>query len=367
MNEVNLQSMKTNYKISVWLGLIILLFSLGCRSVNAEDLRKIVNLSGYWKFSIGDDKSWAATNYNDADWDQIRVPGSWESAGYRDYNGYAWYRTGFKIYDVSYNGPIYLVLGYIDDVDEVYLNGKRLAGSGSFPPNLETAYNRLRKYTVPRDWLNTNGNNTIAVRVYDYYLDGGITSGKPGIYVDEDIEFLDVMDLSGKWKFHPGDNKQWTNPSFDDETWKQVDVPADWEWEGYENYDGYGWYRKEFRMPSVTNGEKLYLSLGKIDDYDYVYLNGKLIGTVFDLPKDHEYRFKGYEYNARRVYPIPSGLLRKDGVNVISVRVYDQGQRGGIYEGPIGIMTESSYKKYRHKHYESQSFWDYIIDEFIID
>lgn len=358
--------MMKKYSTSFWLVLLIA-FILPWRSAKGEDLRKIVNLSGYWKFSIGDDKSWSAKDFNDNDWDQIRVPGSWESAGYRDYNGYAWYRTKFRINNIPQEGPIYLVMGYIDDVDEIFLNGKRLAGSGSFPPDFHTAYNRFRKYTIPRDWLDPNGDNTIAVRVYDYYLDGGITSGKPGVYIDEDNDFLDVMDLSGKWKFHLGDNKQWINPSFDDRSWNLVDVPADWEWEGYEDYDGYAWYRKEFRLTSGGNGENLYLSMGKIDDYDYVYLNGKLIGTVFDLKKDREYRYKGYEYNARRVYPIPPGLLKKNGVNEISVRVYDLGQRGGIYQGPIGIMTETSYKKYRHKYYEGQSFWDYIMDEFIND
>ncbi len=77
-----------------------------------------------------------------------------------------------------------------------------------------------------------------------------------------------------------------------------------------------------------------------------------------------EYKRKGYEYNARRVYKIPGGLLKSNGRNVIAVRVYDSKFRGGIYEGPIGFMTEENYEKYRRKHYGNRTFWDYVIDEY---
>ena len=82
------------------------------------------------------------------------------------------------------------------------------------------------------------------------------------------------------------------------------------------NYDGYAWYRVKFRVPQNFATGELYLSLGKIDDIDDVYLNGKFIGSVYDLKKDAEYRRSGWEYNARRLYKIPDGLLNRDGLNI---------------------------------------------------
>ncbi len=328
---------------------------------HAEDFRKVVQLTGYWKFSVGDYEAWSDPNYDDSGWDEIRVPGKWEDQGYQDYNGYAWYRKKFKMYDISASTPIYLYLGRIDDADEVYLNGKLLGRSGSFPPQYITAYNQERKYYIPREYLNFNGVNTIAVRIYDEFREGGIIDNPAGIYVDESYRDLDLI-FPGRWKFHLGDNSQWKSPSYDDSSWELINVPSAWEQEGYPGYDGYAWYRLNFSIPAELRNEKLYVVLGKIDDEDHVYLNGHLIGSVFDLPKDGDYRRKGYEYNARRVYAIPADLIRKNGENVLAVRVYDGQIRGGIYEGPLGLMTYESYRSYQRKHQSSQPFIDYLID-----
>jgi hypothetical protein len=346
--------------------LLIITFLLAFSvTITAEDLRKIVNLSGSWKFSVGDDKTWANPDYDDSDWDVISVPSRWEDQGYNDYNGYAWYRKTFIVNDFTTYGDVYLRLGKIDDVDEVYFNGKLIGGRGSFPPKYETAYDQDRKYIVPKDLIKINGENVIAIEVFDEYMEGGVVAGPVGMYIDEDINFLDLI-IVGNWKFHLGDNKQWSNPDYDDSGWENIAVPQEWDNQGYGDYDGYAWYRRNFKVPNGFIEDNMYLSLGRIDDYDYVYVNGKLIGSVFDLEKDKEYRHKGAEYRARRVYKIPNGLI-KEGVNIIAVRVYDQVWRGGIYEGPIGIMKESNYKKYHKKNYSNQPFWDFIFDEFIAD
>jgi hypothetical protein len=332
----------------------------------AEDLGKLVQLAGNWKFSIGDDQKWSDPKFNDSDWDEMIVPSDWEDQGYRDYNGYAWYRKTFTMEPISPEALVYVVLGKIDDADEVYMNGKLVGKKGGFPPNYSTAYNLPRKYLVPHEYFNFSGDNLIAVRVYDSYMQGGIIDGPTGIYIDEDNSYLD-MAITGKWKFHLGDNKQWILPGFDDTGWNEINVPQNWENEGYDNYDGYAWYRKEFKVSPDMKGKELYLSLGKIDDYDYTYLNGVLIGNVFDLKKDGDYNRRGNEYRARRVYKIPDNLLKFNGKNVISVRVYDGQIGGGIYEGPIGIMTKDSYNKYRGKYFSNQSIIDYFIDQYIME
>jgi sialate O-acetylesterase len=329
-------------------------------------MKRVLQLSGYWKFSIGDDLNWANPDFDDKEWDEIRVPSPWEHQGYGDYNGFAWYRKTIHIGELDRDEAAYLVFGRIDDVDEVYLNGKLLSGTGQLPPDYKSAYNYGRKYVLPRDLIKANDNNTIAIRVYDSYMEGGIINGPVGIFIDDNYQYLD-FDLSGEWKFHLGDNRQWKKSEFDDEIWESVVVPREWEAQGYFDYDGYAWYRKEFVLPEDLKKGKIYLSLGKIDDEDWVYLNGKKIADVFDLNKNGEYPRRGMEYNARRIYEIPQNVINKEGVNVLAVRVNDTQMRGGIYEGPIGIMKEKNMKEYRRRHHSSQSLWDFILDEFFMD
>lgn len=343
---------------------ILALFISICISAGAEDLRKIVSLSGNWKFSIGDDNKWANPSYDDSGWDQITVPGNWEDQGYNDYNGYAWYRKTFRISDVPAKTTIYLVLGRIDDADVVYLNGKEIGRSGNFPPDFLTAYDNKRKYVIPEGSLKINGDNVISVKVYDSYLTGGITDGPTGIYYDTDTELLD-QDFVGKWKFHTGDNKEWKSPEFNDDSWNSVYVPSAWESQGFGDYDGYAWYRLKFSISQNISNEELYITLGKIDDIDDVYLNGKHIGNVYDLRKGYYYRSTGWEYNVRRSYKIPAGLLNKSGLNTLAVRVYDGQGLGGIYEGPVGIMSAENYRRYKNKHHTQDiSFFEYMIDKF---
>lgn len=329
--------------------------------LKAEDLKRILSLTGYWQFSIGDDPVWAAADYNDSEWDHVMVPGKWEEQGYNEYNGYAWYRKTVEVDNLPQNSTIYLVLGRIDDVDEVYVNGKLLGRTGSFPPVYNTAYGNHRKYVVPAGLLKENGNNTFAVKVYDGYRDGGMLSENIGLFIDYDQKYLN-LNLTGRWKIHQGDNRDWRAADFPDDSWKRINVPGEWDNQGFADYDGIAWYRVKFRVPADYQKGDLYLSLGKIDDIDEVYLNGKFIGSVYDLKHDWEYRRSGMEYNARRFYKISSGMLKYGEVNTIAIRVTDLRQRGGIYEGPIGMMSPENYKRYRNKYATSASFWNFFFN-----
>jgi hypothetical protein len=354
--------MKTkNYKYYVFF-LLILITGI---QANGEDLRKIASLSGQWKFSIGDDIKWADPSFNDSGWDQISVPADWESQGYDDYNGYAWYRKTFTIREVPANTTIYLLLGRIDDADVVYLNGQQVGKSGKFPPDFKTSYDVEREYIINPALLRKDAENVISVKVYDSYMNGGITDGRVGIYIDEDDNLLD-LNLSGQWKFHLGNDKNWKSADINDDDWKTITVPSTWENEGYEDYDGYAWYRLEFKAPQNLSPGDLYLSLGKIDDLDDVYLNGEYVGNVHDLRRNTFSRGTGGEYNTPRIYKIPEGSLKRNGMNVLAVRVYDGQGLGGIYQGPIGIMSAQNGKSYRSRHSEEGygSFWDYMYDKF---
>ena len=75
--------------------------------------------------------------------------------------------------------------------------------------------------------------------------------------------------------------------------------------------------------------------LGKIDDVDEVYINGKQIGSTGRIERKW---ITGEEYQQYRNYHIPDGVLKPGKSNVIAVRVYDHDGAGGIYEGPVTLL-----------------------------
>ncbi|MCF8358628.1 MAG: beta galactosidase jelly roll domain-containing protein [Prolixibacteraceae bacterium] len=313
-----------------------LLFMLlsGSAAVRAADWSYVVDLEGYWYFSVGDNPEWAAPETDVSDWDKIRVPGKWEEY-YPGYNGYAWYRKDFDMRSYPDDGELFLFLGEIDDVDEVFVNGVKIGNTGGFFPDYFTAYNVYRRYAVPSGILKP-AENVIAVRVYDEGLDGGIVRGdKIGIFYDNDVSLIS-QNLSGIWKFSTFRERDMHEPGFDDSNWDEIYVPGGWNSQGYAKHDGYAWYRKEFTLPDELSGEDLFLSLGRIDDFDRVYLNGKYIARTSDLEVYNRLR-KWQAYRMFRVYEIPRGVLKKN--NVLVVEVYDEQQEGGIYEGPVGLVT----------------------------
>ncbi len=330
------------------IGIAILTASgAGRHAVAGDDWRPILDLRGDWKFETGDDPKRAEVSFDDSKWKEIFVPAKWEYEGYPHYDGYGWYRTHFKLPDGAAEKPLYLRLGRVDDVAAVYFNGTLIGISGSFPPDYLSKYSAEITLPVPKNLLKVSGDNVIAVRVYDDEGEGGIVEGRVGLYVSKKHSTPEI-DLTGMWKFNEGDSEQWLQPSFDDGTWKNVFVPAVWESQGYPEYDGMGWYRIHFRVPAELAGEKLVLVLGRIDDLDETFINGEEVGSTGRIRRDPWDSHFHDEYSELREYTIPGGLLKANADNVIAVRVFDGGGWGGIYEGPVGIMTRDHYRQWRH-------------------
>ncbi len=289
-------------------------------------LTLLENLHGKWKFRKGDELAWAGREFDDSSWSEIGVPDFWEGGNNTDYDGFAWYRRHFDLDESDLQKALILQLGRVDDVDEVYINGKRIGGTGTFPPTYITAYDKFRSYTIPQSVLEV-GDNLIAVRVFDAQMGGGIYSGEVGIYTSNMPPF--IVNLEGEWQFKIDKDGDFSS----------ITVPGNWENQGY-NYDGMAWYQKQFGRANVSAEEKLILLLGKIDDTDEVKLNGELIGRTGTLSKkDHEVDPDYYRINRR--YEFPASLLKEN--NVLEVRVHDSTGEGGIYAGPVGIVGKKAY------------------------
>ena len=343
-------NIKNMNRIFLLTAVLILLLNGGCRiymynSTERYNLEPIVTLEGDWKFNIGDDPTWASKSYDDSTWDYITVPGNWQDQGYHQYLGYAWYRTKVFIPRIDESDNIYLYIDAIDDVSEVYINGILIGQTGNFPPNYKTAYDIPVFHSLPQSLINYDGENILAIRVYNDQMDGGIVSGPVIIGYFEDDMLLD-QNLAGKWLFKPGFNRKYTDTDYDASSWNSLFVPGPWDNQGYLTFDGVATYRTKFTLANGLEDEELYLILGIIDDKDKVYLNGKLIAKTEDM-YGTELASNGMgEWQVRRAYKIPAKNLNYSGSNTLVVVVNDDQQIGGIVTGPIGIMTKSNYDEY---------------------
>jgi hypothetical protein len=321
---------------------LLVLSLLAAPGGNAQEWEMVQDFRGQWKFELGDDMKWADPTFNDKGWENMFVPSAWEDEGFPGYDGYAWYRKHFTVAADLKNTQLYAHLGVIDDIDEVYVNGHFIGFEGSFPPNYITAYSAERIYELPGEYLNYAGTNVIAVRVYDNELSGVIVRGKPGLYEKRNPLTPDLS-LAGTWKFRAGDSMAWKEEGIPDADWRDVHVPAYWETQGMKGYDGYGWYRRSVRIPVTLSDETLILLLGKIDDLDEVYFNGERIGRTGSMKDRPQSNRISEEYLVLRAYTIPPGLIRFGQDNTIAVRVFDGFLHGGIYQGPIGVITRPRY------------------------
>lgn len=167
-----------------------------------------------WKFVTGDNMEYAKPTFDDSGWKPIETDRSWESQGYDNYDGYAWYRIKFKLSsdlkkNALFHDSLRLVLGIIDDCDQVFLNGKwigqnaqNISSSGKRPlkelEKLEKLWDVSRNYTLPiRDpHLLWDKENVLAVRVFDDMFNGGMT-GKTTIRFNNLNEYL-TFDMTSK-------------------------------------------------------------------------------------------------------------------------------------------------------------------------
>lgn len=101
-----------------------------------------------------------------------------------------------------------------------------------------------------------------------------------------------------------GEQTKPQDPSFDDASWRTLDLPHDWAIEGpfdmaIENetgklpWEGIGWYRKSFTVPANLGDQRLFLDFDGAMAQPKVYVNGQLAGEW------------AYGYNSFRVELTP--------------------------------------------------------------
>ena len=138
--------------------------------------------------------------------------------------------------------------------------------------------------------------------------------------------------LNGKWKFHwvrkPADRpKDFFKRDFDTSNWNEINVPSNWEIEGYgvpiyvndrypfpknppfipEEYNPVGSYQKTFTVPENWDKRQVFIVFEAVKSAAYFWINGQFLG-----------------YNQDSRTPVEFDLTKhlQTGENTISVEVY---------------------------------------------
>jgi sialate O-acetylesterase len=160
---------------------------------------------------------------------------------------------------------------------------------------------------------------------YDSTLDKIVNSGGEIAKQMKWIKSHPVIDVSNKglknrWENLDFDDDSCSAPNFNDEGWKEMNLPTLWENAGIGTFDGAVWFRKKIEIPKSWLNKGLILDLGPIDDMDKTYINGNLVGSIEE---------EGF-WQKERVYNI-SKDINNDSTLTIAIRVVDIQGGGGIY------------------------------------
>lgn len=150
------------------------------------------------------------------------------------------------------------------------------------------------------------------------------------------------------WKFHLGEAGGAEEPSFSDESWRNVDLPHDWSIEGRPEESnssgrgggyfpaGIGWYRRTFDASAEWQGKRVNVEFDGVYRDATVYLNG------------HELGSQPFGYTSFRFNLTPH--LDYSRPNVLAVRVDNSAQPNsrwysgsGIYRHVCVVVTEPAY------------------------
>ena len=137
-------------------------------------IRKIPLPLRNWSFITdpadeGFQKNYFAPDFNDSDWHRISAGKNWESQGFKDYNGIAWYRLKFKMPPEMKCSGVDIAFGAVDEGAWVWLNGKYIGQHDIGPAGWKVPF-----YLNIAAELKWGEENVLAVRVKDTTASGGI-------------------------------------------------------------------------------------------------------------------------------------------------------------------------------------------------
>ena len=179
--------------------------------------------------------------------------------------------------------------------------------------------------------------------------------------------------INGSWRFHTGDNPEWSSPSFSDSSWETTSlktkegsydpgqgtpgfVPG-WTGKGHPGYSGFAWYRIRIHLAGADGPISL-LAPSDVDDSYQIFVNGLLIGSFGDFSSSLPTIYTTQPF----MFQIPLSVLRNSpsGNLEIAFRFYMAPREllqnnfpGGMHDPPYIGLTDAIVPIY-HVQWENQ-------------
>ncbi|TNJ44967.1 DUF4982 domain-containing protein [Tamlana fucoidanivorans] len=163
-----------------------------------------------------------------------------------------------------------------------------------------------------------------------------------------------VKSFNDNWYFILEDDPSFSEETFDNSTWKNLNIPHDWSFEkgvrkggdqgqggGYHD-GGIGWYRKNFEVSKASLSKITYINFDGVYMNSDVYVNGQHLGK------------RPYGYISFR-YDISKYL--KEGQNSIAVRVDNSLEPSARWYHPCGIYAAVKLIEVNPTHFKPNSIF----------
>jgi hypothetical protein len=148
-------------------------------TINAQTIRKNININREWKFKLGDYPGAEVADFDDSNWENIGIPHSFSMPYYQSaqfYKGYGWYRKYIDIPAEWIGKRISLDFEGAYRTAEIYVNGelvgKHNSGYTGFEIDITKAIKAGRNVVAVR--LNNLWDSRVAPRAGEHVFSGGI-------------------------------------------------------------------------------------------------------------------------------------------------------------------------------------------------
>lgn len=146
----------------------------------------------------------------------------------------------------------------------------------------------------------------------------------------------ETIDISKNWRFSPDENnlgrtQNWHAIDFDDSKWSILDAGIKWEEQGYSELDAFGWYRKIVDIPLDWKGKDVWVKFAAVNDAYDLFINGEHISSFGEA---------NITFADKPSFTKVTDKINYGSSNLITVRVNDWGNSGGLWRLPVIITTD---------------------------
>lgn len=174
------------------------------------------------------------------------------------------------------------------------------------------------------DWENPKLVSQNAMQAHAYFIP--YASEQNAVQSDSSVF---TKSLDGIWKFKLANNPSerpvdFFKDGFDVNQWNNIKVPANWQAEGFDkfiftdveypivpnppyvpaDYNPVGSYKRTFTVPSNWNGKNIFIHLGAVNSFFYLWVNNHYVGLSKDSKTPAEFEITKYLKKAENTVSI---------------------------------------------------------------